>query len=208
MIRIAIIDDHEMVRAGLRSILETEPDFEIVGDLGSAEHLEAALDRWKPNIVLLDARLPGTSGAEATRQLRTSHPEVKVLIVSTYSDDALVNDCIQAGADGYVIKSIERFELKQSVRTVAAGEAVLSPSVAGPILQRMRDGDAGQRPELSSSQLRILRLISDGLSNREISGQVHLSENTVKTHIQEIFRSLGARNRVDAVMQAHRRGLL
>jgi DNA-binding NarL/FixJ family response regulator len=159
----------------------------------------------RPDVVLLDARLPGVSGAEATRRLAVAHPEVKVIIVSTYSDDDLVDECIQAGARGYVVKDIERFTLKQSIRAVHKGEAVLSPSIAGRLLERMREPPR-KDPDLNEGQVRIVRLIGEGFSNREIAERVHLSENTVKSHIQEIFRRLEVRNRVEAAMRAHKEG--
>jgi two-component system response regulator DevR len=205
MIRLVIVDDHEMVREGLRAILQTEPDLEVVGECGTADDLDGLVQQTRPDVVLLDARLPGVSGAEATRRLAVAHPEVKVIIVSTYSDDDLVDECIQAGARGYVVKDIERFTLKQSIRAVHKGEAVLSPSVAGRLLERMREPPR-KDPDLNEGQVRIVRLIGEGFSNREIAERVHLSENTVKSHIQEIFRRLEVRNRVEAAMRAHKEG--
>jgi two-component system response regulator DevR len=211
MIRIVMVDDHEMVREGLRAMLAAESDFEVVGEAGSAEHLAELVDTTRPDVVLLDARLPGISGPEACRRLRESHPEMPVLIVSTYPDEDLVDECIRAGARGYVVKDIERFSLKQSIRAVHRGEAIIHSTVAGPLLERLRAGpDVSRRaqPKLSGSQREILRLMAEGLSNREIAGQVHLSEHTVKSHTQEIFQKLEVRNRVQAVLQASRSGLL
>ncbi len=211
MIRIAIIDDHEMVREGLRAILQTEPDFEIVAESESAEGIVELVDQTKPDVVLLDARLPGVSGPEACRLLVASHPETAVLIVSTYSDDELVNQCIQAGAKGYLIKDIERFSLKESIRAVHRGEAALSPAVAAQVLARLRHTvttDTSTEPQLSKSQREILRLISQGYSNREIASKIHLSENTVKSHTQEIFRKLQVHNRVEAAIRATKEGWL
>jgi two-component system response regulator DevR len=211
MIRIAIIDDHEMVREGLRAILQTEPDFEIVAESESAEGIVELVDQTKADLILLDARLPGVSGPEACRLLAASHPETAVLIVSTYSDDELVNQCIQAGAKGYLIKDIERFSLKESIRAVHRGEAALSPAVAAKVLARLRytaTTDVPTEPQLSNSQREILRLISQGYSNREIASRIHLSENTVKSHTQEIFRKLQVRNRVEAAIRATKEGWL
>lgn len=215
MIRILLVDDHEMVRAGLRLILETDDDFEVVGESATADAIVSLVEGAKPDIVLLDARLPGISGPEACRRLTASHPDVRVIIVTTYSDNELVDECIQAGARGFVVKDIEQFSLKQSIRAVHRGEAVIASAVAGRILDRMRSpsdisrtpGDsAARRPSLNDGQLRILRLVSEGFSNREIAARVHLSENTVKSHIQEIFRKLGVRNRVEAALRATREG--
>jgi DNA-binding NarL/FixJ family response regulator len=211
VIRVVIVDDHEMVREGLRAILTADSDFDVVGEAASAERLDELVDATRPDVVLLDARLPGISGPDACRRLTVSHPEVAVLIVSTYSDEGLVDECIRAGARGYVVKDIERFSLKQGIRAVHRGEGIIAPAVARPLLERLRTqpvgADRGQ-PELSSSQLEVLRLMADGLSNKEIAVQVHLSEHTVKSHTQEIFQKLEVRNRVQAALLASRSGLI
>lgn len=205
MIRLIIVDDHEMVREGLKAILDTEPDFEIVGESSTAEGLSQLVERTQPDIVLLDAHLPGISGPDATRRLGQSHPQVAVVILTTFTDDSLVDDSISAGARGYVVKTVERFDLKQSIRAVARGESVISPSVAGGVLERIRsERGSSQRPALNASQTAIVRLLSEGLSNREIATSINLSENTVKSHLQEIFRKLEVRNRVEAALVAVR----
>ena len=207
MIRIAIVDDHEMVRVGLRAILAAEPDFEIVAEAASADHLLELVESSHPDIVLLDARLPGVGGPAACRRLTEHHPEVRVLMVSTYADDDLVEECIRAGAKGYLLKDIERFDLKESIRSVHRGEGAMSPAIAAKVLDLVRsDREATNptRPDLNQSQVAILRLIGEGYTNREISERVHLSENTVKSHIQEIFRKMEVRNRVEAALRATR----
>ncbi len=209
MIRIAIVDDHEMVREGLRTILQPEDDFDVVAESGSADGIVALVDDAHPDVVLLDARLPGITGPEATRLLAASHPEAAVLIVSTYSDDELVDECIAAGAKGYVMKDIKQFSLKESIRAVHRGEGAVSPAVAARVLDRLRGAPAEPtepHAQLSDSQCKILRLIAEGFSNREIASRVHLSENTVKSHIQEIFRKLQVRNRVEAALRATKEG--
>jgi two-component system response regulator DevR len=211
MIRIALIDDHEMVREGLRAILDTEPDFDVVAESNSADDVVQLVDLTRPDVVLLDARLPGVSGPAACRLLVASHPEVAVLIVSTYSDDELVDECISAGAKGYLIKDIERFSLKESIRAVHRGEGAVSPTVAGKVLDRLRRTEKSEKPAapgLSDGQRVILRLIAEGFSNREIASRVYLSENTVKSHVQEIFRKLDVRNRVEAAILATKEGWL
>jgi len=212
MIRIAIVDDHEIVREGLKSILQKEPDFEVVAEAGTADDLSALVDQAVPDVVLLDARLPGISGAEACKRLVASHPDIAVLIVSTYADEHLVEECINAGARGYVVKDIERFTLKESIRAVHSGGGAVSPSVAAKVLDRLRSHEQAPTPErqmpLSDTQLEIVRLISSGLSNREIAARVHLSENTIKSHVQEVFRKLGVDNRVEAAVRASQEGWL
>jgi DNA-binding NarL/FixJ family response regulator len=209
MIRIVIVDDHEMLREGLKAILQPEPDFEVVGESGSGDNLLELVERSQPDIVLLDARLPGVSGAEACRRLAETHPEAKVIVVSTFSDDALVDACIDAGAKGYVIKDIERFDLKRSIRDVQRGEAVIDKAVARRVLERARGTESTATPAdppLNPTQLQILRLVAEGFSNREIAARVHLSENTVKFHLKEIFRKLQVRNRVEAALRATKAG--
>ena len=207
-IRVLIVDDHEMVREGLMAMLQPEPDFEVVGQTGSGEAVAELVESAEPNVVLLDARLPDISGVEVCRRLSRSHPDVAVVILTTYTDPDLVQECIQAGARGYVVKDVERFSLKEAIRAVYRGQSVLGPQVAGHVIERARTRHpAGSRKaDLSPSQLAILRLISRGHSNREIAAEVHLSENTVKTHVQEIFRKLGVRNRVEAAILAGKTG--
>jgi two-component system, NarL family, response regulator DevR len=213
MIRIAIVDDHQMVREGVRAMLRDEPDFEIVGDREHADDIREFVAATQPNVLLLDARLPRVSGPEACRLLSVSNPEIKVIILTVYTDDALVEQSIAAGARGYIIKDVEGFDLKQYIRAVHRGQAVLSPSIAGVVMDRMRTqlvspGASPIRPVLSDTQRQILRLISEGYTNREIATRVHLSENTVKSHVQEILAKLGVRNRVAAAISALRRGLV
>jgi DNA-binding NarL/FixJ family response regulator len=207
-IRVLIVDDHEMVREGLMSMLRSEPDFEVVGQTGRGEEVAELVESSRPDVVLLDTRLPDISGVEVCRRLTRKHPDVAVVILTTYTDVELVEECLQAGARGYVVKDVERFSLKESIRAVSRGQSVLAPQVAGPIIERMRSRQPDQkRPAgLNASQVAILRLISLGHSNREIAADVHLSENTVKTHVQEIFRKLGVRNRVEAAILAGKSG--
>ena len=203
-IRILLVDDHEMVREGLKAMLQSEPDIEVVAETGLGRDVPALLDRMRPDIVLLDVRLPDMSGVEVCRQATRSHPDVKVIMLTTFVDPDLVDECIDAGARGYLVKDVRGMSLKENVRAVSRGQAVLAPEVAGGILDRVRDrrsAEAGS-PALSQSQLAILGLMTRGFSNREIATEIHLSENTIKTHVQEIFRKLGVHNRVEAVMTA------
>jgi two-component system response regulator DevR len=206
-IRILVVDDHEMVREGLMAMLQSEPDFDVVGQTGHGAEVVGLVEATRSDVVLLDARLPDLSGVEVCRRLTQSHPEVAVVILTTYTDPDLVQECIQAGARGYVVKDVERFSLKESIRAVYRGQSVLAPQVAGQVIERSRARPvASRRAALSASQVSILRLISRGHSNREIAAEVHLSENTVKTHVQEIFRKLGVRNRVEAAILAGKSG--
>jgi DNA-binding NarL/FixJ family response regulator len=210
MMRIMIVDDHQIVREGLKAILQDDPDFEVVAESGSANGLAQLVQQTRPDVVMLDARLPGVSGAEACRQLTAAHPDIAVLIVSTYSDDRLVEECIRAGAKGYVIKDIQRLSLKESIRAVCEGGGAVSPAIAAKVLNRLRTQEELVSTEssnpLSHTQLEILRLIAAGFSNREIASRIHLSENTIKSHIQEIFRKLDVGNRVQAALKASKEG--
>jgi two-component system, NarL family, response regulator DevR len=203
-IRILLVDDHEMVREGLKAMLQSEPDLEVVAETGLGREVPGLLERARPDIVLLDVRLPDMSGVEVCRLATHSHPDVKVIMLTTFVDPDLVDECIDAGARGYLVKDVRGMSLKENVRAVSRGQAVLAPEVAGGILDRVRErrtAEAGP-PALSQSQVAILGLMTRGFSNREIATEVHLSENTIKTHIQEIFRKLGVHNRVEAVMTA------
>ncbi len=212
MIRLLIIDDHEMVREGLKAMLVTEPDFSIVGDAANAEQALALIERLRPDVVLLDVRLPGVNGVEVCRIVTESYPETAVIILTTFTDENLIARCIQAGARGFIVKDIERFDLKRSIRAVARGEAALDPKAAVAVLAQLRRapqiaGEAVPEP-LSAQQLVILRLVAQGLSSREIATQLYLSENTVKGYVQEILHRLGVKNRTEAVMVAVKQGWL
>ncbi len=212
MIRLLIIDDHEMVREGLKAMLMAEPDFSIVGDAANAEQAFTLIERLHPDVALLDVRLPGMSGVEVCRTVTEKYPETAVIILTTFTDEHLVAQCIQAGARGFIIKDIERFDLKRSIRAVARGEAAIDPKAAVAVFAQLRRSPSQQHepaPEpLSSQQLVILRLVAQGLSSREIALQLYLSENTVKGYVQEILHRLGVKNRTEAVMVAVKHGWL
>jgi two-component system response regulator DevR len=212
MIRLLIIDDHEMVREGLKAMLAKEHDFEIVGDAANAEQAYELIARLHPDVILLDIRLPGVSGIEVCRTVTERYPETAVIILTTFTDETLVAQCIQAGARGFIIKDIERFDLKRSIRAVARGEAAIDPKAAVAVLAQLRRAPQKSNepaPELlSPQQLVILRLIAQGFSSREIATQLYLSENTVKGYVQEMLHRLGVKNRTEAVMAAVKQGWL
>lgn len=211
MIRLVIIDDHEMVREGLKAMLVTEPDFQIVGDAADAQQALVLIEQLRPDIVLLDVRLPGISGIDVCRTITERYPDTAVIILTTFTDEDLVARCIQAGARGFIVKDIERFDLKRSIRAVARGEAAIDPKAAVAVLARLRRTPVDPQPSpepLSSQQLVILRLVAQGLSSREIATQLYLSENTVKGYVQEILHRLNVKNRTEAVMVAVKQGWL
>ncbi len=212
MIRLLIIDDHEMVREGLKAMLVAEPDFEIVGDAANAEQSLELIERLHPDVVLLDIRLPGVSGIDLCSNVTSLYPQTAVIILTTFAEESLVAQCIQAGARGFIVKDIERFDLKRSIRAVARGEAVIDSKAAVAVLAQLRrTPQVSQEPSpepLSTQQIVILRLIAQGLSSREIATQLYLSENTVKGYVQEILHRLGVKNRTEAVMVAVKQGWL
>jgi two-component system, NarL family, response regulator DevR len=209
-IRVLIVDDHEMVRAGLRTLLEPELDVEIVGEAGTGSQALAQAKRTRPDVVLLDARLPDMPGPDVCRALCEALPDVVVAILTTFSDDELVRQCVRAGARAYLLKEIPRLDLAASVRSLAAGESVIDKKVLPQVLAVARQTSPLADPDqpLNERQRTILRLVADGLSNREIGEHVHLSELTVKSYIEDLLKHLGARNRVHAAILATRRGWL
>ena len=212
MIRLVIIDDHEMVREGLKAILVTEPDFSIVGDAANAEEALELIEHLRPDVVLLDVRLPGVSGIEVCRIVTEQYPETAVIILTTFTDEQVIAQCIQAGAKGFILKDVERFDLKRAIRAVARGEAAIDTKTAATVLAQLRRVPQTKKEllteSLSSQQIVILRLVAQGLSSREIATQLYLSENTVKGYVQEILHRLGVKNRTEAVMVAVKQGWL
>ncbi|HEY0754464.1 MAG TPA: response regulator transcription factor [Ktedonobacteraceae bacterium] len=213
MIRVLLVDDHEMVREGLKAILVADADFQIVGEAASAQQALDLIERQHPDIALVDIRLPGANGIELCRQVSESYPETAVIILTTFTDETLVAQCIQAGARGFLVKDIERLDLKRSIRAIARGEAAIDTKVTGSLLAQLRRGspatELAPAPDLlSAQQLVILRLVAQGLSSREIATQLYLSENTVKGYVQEILHRLGVKNRTEAVMVAVKQGWL
>jgi DNA-binding NarL/FixJ family response regulator len=210
-IRILIVDDHEMVREGLRSVLKDDPELKVVGEAGDGEKALDLIPKLHPDIILLDLKMPGLDGIEVCRRVRAQFPSVAVIALTTFMEEKLVQECIRAGARGYVLKDVERFQLQQILRTVASGESVIDPKVVGHVVSEGRggiartDGSKG-RDELTPQQVTILSLIAQGYSNKEIGTQMFLSENTVKSYVQDLLQKMGARNRVDAAMIASKKG--
>ena len=205
-IRVLVVDDHPVVRHGLIAILRYEPGIEVVGDAADgAEAVRQILDR-RPDVVLLDLRLPLLSGIEVMRQVRPQAPQVRFLVLTTYDTDEYIAPALAAGAQGYLLKDALPEELSRAVRDLARGRAALEPAVAARLLERMSEGERGE--ELSGRELEVLRLLVAGSSNKLIAVQLSLSENTVKSHISHIFGKLGVQSRAEAVAAALQRGLV
>ena len=200
MIRVLLVDDHPVVRAGLAGILQAEPDVEVVGEAASATEAVAVARALTPDVILMDLRMPGGDGVTATAGVLTAAPTTRVVVLTTYESDADILRAVEAGAAGYLLKDASRAELVSAIRAAARGETVLAPSVATRLVDRMR------RPQpadsLSPREVEVLRLVARGLSNAEIGRELYISEATVKTHLLRSFAKLGVSDRTAAVTTA------
>jgi len=204
MISLLIVDDHPVVRNGLRGIFTGDPEFEVLGEAADGKEAVALTLARRPQVVLMDLRMPGGDGVTAIRELAERAPDTRVLVLTTYGDDADVLPAIDAGATGYLLKDAPREELLRGVRAAARGESVLSPAVAATVLGRVRE-PAGP---LSPRELEVLTLVARGASNREAAAQLFISEATVKTHLLHVYAKLGVNDRAAAVAAGYERGLL
>ena len=202
-IRVLIVDDHPVVREGLRALLTVERDMVVVGEAGSAEDALTSVGQLAPDVVVLDIKLKDDDGIEVCREIKERRPETAVIMLSAFWDDFLTRRALQAGADGYLLKHAERFDLQKSIRAVARGEPVLDPALVGPVFGQLRQQRALDKERaLTRRDLALLRLVAQGLTNKEIAGHLHLSPHTVKEYLSVIMAKLGAKNRVHAVLLA------
>jgi len=204
-IRVLIVDDHPVVRDGLRGMFSGEPGFEVVGEAASGDEAVALVGTLAPDVVLMDLRMPGGDGVTATGRITRSGAGARVLVLTTYDTDSDVLPAIEAGATGYLLKDSRSDELFRAVRAAARGEAVLSPSVATRLLGSVRR--PAQEP-LSTREQEVLELVARGATNREAARQLFVSEATVKTHLLHVYAKLGVNDRAAAVAEAFQRGLL
>jgi NarL family two-component system response regulator LiaR len=203
MIRVLLVDDHELVRAGLRTFLQLQPDMAVVGEASSGEQALALVAGLAPNIVLLDLVLPGMSGVDTARRLGVAHPEVKVVVLTSFAGQESVLPAVRAGVAGYLLKDVGPAELADALRSVHAGGSPLHPAVAATVL---RPVNATADP-LTPREREVLRLIARGLSNRLIARELVLSEKTVKTHVSAVLAKLGVTDRTQAALLAVREGM-
>ncbi|MGN9810663.1 response regulator [Micromonospora sp. BQ11] len=204
-VRLLIVDDHPVVRDGLRGMFTGDPGFEVVGEARDGAEALALATQSRPDVVLMDLRMPGMDGVTAINRLIGSGSPAKVLVLTTYDTDADVLPAIEAGATGYLLKDAPREDLVRAVRAAARGESILSPSVAGRLMGRLRT--TAEEP-LSQRELEVLTLVARGSSNREAAARLFISEATVKTHLLHVYAKLGVNDRAAAVATAYDRGLL
>jgi DNA-binding NarL/FixJ family response regulator len=206
-ISVLLIDDHKIVRQGLHSILDNDPRFTVIGEAATGAEAMTRVEENPPDVVILDLKLTDISGAELCRQIVRQSPRTAVMILTGYYEYDLVCACLQAGARGYLIKDAEHLNLPEQLISMVQGHAVLDPRAADVLTDFMNNQRQSVDP-LSARELEIIRLISQGLSNHEISTQLHITENTIKSHIKEIFSKLDVHNRIEAVVVAKKRGIL
>lgn len=210
-IRVLIADDHPVVRQGLNAFLSRCPDLEVAGEAGDGLTACDQVAALQPDVVLLDVRMPGISGIEAARRLRRTHPDVKLILFTTYDDEEYLLGALRVGAHAYLLKSISHDTLASAIRQVHAGERLLSPPLVDKVLTRFEElvrSQAQHESGLTGEELQILQAMENGKSNKEIADQLFWSEITVKRKVQDIFDKLGVDNRVRAVAEAIRRGLI
>ncbi|WP_406311267.1 response regulator transcription factor [Streptosporangium sp. NBC_01639] len=214
-IRVVLADDQALVRSGFRMILEARADLEVVGEAGDGREATALVERLAPDVVLMDVRMPGVDGLEATRRIVSSGSPARVIVLTTYDVDESVFAALRAGASAFLLKDVRPAELVEAIRVVVRGDALLAPSVTRRLLDRfvtvLPDPGAVPPPDLGSltgREVEVLRLVALALSNAEIAGRLVLTEATVKTHVSSVLRKLGLRDRVQAVVLAYDVGLV
>lgn len=210
-VTILLVDDHAVVREGTRQLLERELDLEVVAEAGDGEEAVRLARLHAPDIVVMDIAMPKLNGIEATRQIKATHPRISILALSAYDDDQYIFALLEAGAAGYLLKNVSAEELVKAIRAVAAGEAVLHPTIARRVLNRFaptvdRQPTADALEHLTDREVEILKLAARGLKNQEIAHELSLSVRTVQTHLSNIFSKMGVGSRTEAVLEALRRG--
>lgn len=206
MLKILLVDDHEVVRLGLKSLLARYPEFEVVAEAGTADEAISLTERYQPDVVVMDIRLPGKSGIEATREIVEKGGETKVIMLTSYADDELLFDAIAAGASGYVLKQIDSGELITALERIGSGESLLDPAVTQQVFKRMRESSRKAEQEafgaLTDQELKVLALVAHGKRNKEIAADVYLSEKTVRNYVSSILSKLSLSTRAEAAAYA------
>jgi DNA-binding NarL/FixJ family response regulator len=214
-VKVLIVDDQQLIREGLRTLLELEEGIIIVGDASQGTTAVAAAEKLHPDVILMDIRMAGMDGVEATRRIRANDPSARILVLTTFDEDELVLEAVRAGARGYLLKDVSGAELAEAIRSVAAGGAALQPSVARKVMdafarlaQPAPAAESHLVEPLSVRERAVLGLVSRGLSNKEIADRLYLAEGTVKNHVSTILMKIGARDRTQAALTARKLGLL
>ena len=212
-IRVLIVDDHEIVREGLQTLLAEEPDFEVVGTAGDGAVAVGLAQETKPDVIIMDLVMPGLDGIEATRRIHDQNPEARVLVLTTFADDQRVREAIQAGATGYLLKDILKADLLRALRDAAIGRPSLHPEVQQHLMREVAgkpsasQGQASPHLSLTEREIGILRLIAEGRSNKEIAATLYLTEGTIKGYVSTIFDKLHVQDRTQAALYAVKHGL-
>lgn len=204
--RVFLLDDHEVVRRGVRDLLESEDDLEVVGEASTGAQALERIPVARPDVALLDVQLEDETGIEVAREIRSRHPEIRCLMLTSFADDEALFDSIMAGAAGYILKQVRGNELVDGVRRVAAGQSLLDPAMTTRVLDRLRHGQQQDEriASLTSQERRILDLLAEGLTNRQIGERLHLAEKTVKNYVSNVLMKLGMERRTEAAVYAAR----
>ncbi len=205
-VRVFLVDDHDVVRRGVRSLIENEADLVVVGEAGTAAEALVRIPPTQPDVAVIDVRLPDGNGVEVCREIRSRHPEIKCLILTSFADDEALFDAIMAGAAGYLLKQIKENDLVDAVRRVAAGQSLLDPQITARVLERLRmpPQEDARLANLTDQERKILDLIAEGLTNRQIGERIFLAEKTVKNYVSNLLAKLGMERRTEAAVFAAR----
>jgi DNA-binding NarL/FixJ family response regulator len=205
-VRVFLLDDHEVVRRGVRDLLETQDDFDVVGEAATAEEGLSRIPPTQPDVAIIDMRLPDGNGVEVCREIRSRDPRIQCLILTSFADDEALFDAIMAGAAGYLLKQIKGTDLVDAIRRVAAGQSLLDPEVTARVLERLRNGpeEDERLARLTEQERKILDLIAEGLTNRQIAERIYLAEKTVKNYVSNLLSKLGMERRTEAAVFAAR----
>lgn len=209
--RILIVDDHTMVRDGLSSMLQRQPDFEVVGEASNGKEGVEQAERLRPDLILMDLRMPEMDGVEAMRKIRIHQPEVDFLVLTTFDTDEYIFDAVEVGAKGFLLKDTSRDELFNAVRTISNGNSYFQPDIASRLADQfavLRKGGGHVTDALSEREREVLNLIAQGKANKEVASELSLSESTVKSHVSNIFSKLGVNDRTGAVTTAIQKGII
>ncbi|HET6772631.1 MAG TPA: response regulator transcription factor [Acidimicrobiales bacterium] len=204
MTRVFLLDDHEVVRRGVRELLEAEDDLEVVGEAGTAAEALARIPSTRPDVAVLDVRLPDGDGVEVCRDIRSEHPEVACVMLTSFADDDAVYAAIMAGAAGYLLKQVRGTDLVDGIRRVGRGESLLDPAVTTRVLERIRHRPEDELSGLTDQERKILALIAEGLTNRQIGERLYLAEKTVKNYVSNLLAKMGMSRRTEAAAYAAR----